>query len=113
MSSEFNLMPLPGSGLQRPNDTGGERGVFGPGSGGPKEVTYVTQARLGPGGCGHAANSATPRQHRAPTAADAGRVTSQATTMEPATPQRTADARRMAPAPTTEPITVCVVDTGT
>ena len=32
--------------------------------------------------------------------------------MLPATPQRTADSRRDAPAPITEPVIVCVVETG-
>ena len=33
--------------------------------------------------------------------------------MLPATPQRTADARRAVPTPTMAPVMVCVVDTGT
>ena len=36
----------------------------------------------------------------------------QAITMFPATPQRTAESRREAPAPITEPEIVCVVETG-
>ena len=36
----------------------------------------------------------------------------QARRMFPATPQRTAFSRRVAPAPSTEPDTVCVVETG-
>ena len=43
----------------------------------------------------------------------AGSVTTQATTMLPATPQRTAEARRAAPTPMIAPVMVCVVDTGT
>jgi len=39
-------------------------------------------------------------------------VTTQAVMTLPATPQRTADARRAAPAPMTQPVMVCVVDTG-
>src|SRR5581483_4662666 len=42
----------------------------------------------------------------------AGIVSSQANTMLPATPQRTADRRRVAPAPMTEPVTTCVVEIG-
>ena len=49
---------------------------------------------------------------RAPTAAAHGIVMIQAATMFPATPQRTADRRRDAPAPITEPEIVCVVETG-
>ena len=48
----------------------------------------------------------------APTRAAAGIVSTQATRMLPATPQRTAFSRRVAPAPSTEPEIVCVVDTG-
>ena len=36
----------------------------------------------------------------------------QAHTTRPATPQRTADSRRLAPTPTMPPVIVCVVDTG-
>ena len=36
----------------------------------------------------------------------------QAQTIEPAVPQRTADARRTDPTPTIAPVIVCVVDTG-
>src|SRR5512145_3002544 len=36
----------------------------------------------------------------------------QAVTIEPATPQRTAENRRLAPAPITQPEIVCVVETG-
>src|SRR4051812_50173286 len=43
----------------------------------------------------------------------AGSVTTQATTMLPATPQRTADSRRVAPTPMIEAVGMCVVDTGT
>ena len=39
-------------------------------------------------------------------------VMTQAIATSPAMPQRTADARRAAPAPITQPVTVCVVDTG-
>ena len=35
-----------------------------------------------------------------------------ATRMFPATPQRTAERRVLAPAPSTEPLIVCVVETG-
>ncbi len=41
--------------------------------------------------------------------ADAGMVRIQAQTMRPATPQRTADSRRIAPTPTIAPVIVCVV----
>src|SRR4029453_19393065 len=40
-------------------------------------------------------------------------VRSQAQTMRPATPQRTADRRRVAPTPTIAPVMVWVVETGT
>src|SRR3954451_16647428 len=43
----------------------------------------------------------------------AGSVTTQATTMLPATPQRTADSRRVAPTPMIEAVGTCVVETGT
>ena len=39
-------------------------------------------------------------------------VMTQAIITFPATSQRTADARRAAPAPITQPVMVCVVDTG-
>ena len=39
-------------------------------------------------------------------------VSTQAHTTRPATPQRTADSRRLAPTPTMAPVMVCVVDTG-
>jgi len=42
----------------------------------------------------------------------AGTVRTQAHTTRPATPQRTADRRRVAPTPTMAPVIVCVVDTG-
>ena len=48
----------------------------------------------------------------APTSAAHGIVSSQAVRMLPATPQRTAERRLAAPAPSTEPETVWVVDTG-
>src|SRR5918994_4392037 len=48
----------------------------------------------------------------APTAADAGRVSTQATTMLPATPQRTAETRLAAPAPMIAPEIVWVVESG-
>ena len=48
----------------------------------------------------------------APIAAAAGRVRSQATTMLPATPQRTADSRLPAPAPITPPAITWVVESG-
>ena len=41
-----------------------------------------------------------------------GMVRIQAHTTRPATPQRTADSRRLAPTPTMPPVIVCVVDTG-
>ena len=41
--------------------------------------------------------------------ADAGIVSTQAQTICPATPQRTADSRRVAPTPTIAPVIVCVV----
>ena len=44
--------------------------------------------------------------------AAAGRVSTQAATMLPATPQRTADSRLAAPAPITAPEMVWVVDSG-
>src|SRR5262245_64231837 len=43
----------------------------------------------------------------------AGIVSTQAQTICRATPQRTADRRRVAPTPTMEPVIVCVVLTGT
>ncbi len=48
----------------------------------------------------------------AATKADAGIVKTQAQTMVPATPQRTALARCVEPTPTMAPVMVCVVDTG-
>ena len=45
--------------------------------------------------------------------AAAGMVSTQAQTMRPATPQRTADSRRVEPTPTIAPVIVCVVLTGT
>ena len=45
-------------------------------------------------------------------AAAAGRVITQATTMSPATPQRTALRRFVAPTPMMEVVIVCVVETG-
>ena len=48
----------------------------------------------------------------AATAAAAGIVSTQATTMLPATPQRTAESRRVAPTPITDELMTCVVDTG-
>ena len=45
--------------------------------------------------------------------ADAGIVSSHAHTMRPATPQRTADSRRIEPTPMIAPVIVCVVLTGT
>ena len=47
-----------------------------------------------------------------PITAAPGRVRIQASAMLPATPQRTADRRRAAPAPITEPEMTCVVDSG-
>src|SRR5215203_1093700 len=44
--------------------------------------------------------------------AAAGMVRIQAQTTRPATPQRTADRRRVAPTPTMAPVIVCVVETG-
>lgn len=44
--------------------------------------------------------------------ADIGMVKTQAQTTRPATPQRTAESRRVAPTPTIEPVMVCVVLTG-
>ena len=48
----------------------------------------------------------------APTSPAQGIVMIQARRMFPATPQRTALSLRDAPAPRTEPLTVCVVETG-
>src|SRR3954463_8993552 len=48
----------------------------------------------------------------AATIAAAGRVTIQAITMFPATPQRTADRRLVEPTPMMAEVIVCVVDTG-
>src|SRR3954464_1642619 len=45
--------------------------------------------------------------------ADAGIVRTQAQTIRPATPQRTADRRRIEPTPMIAPVMVCVVLTGT
>ncbi len=42
-----------------------------------------------------------------------GIVRIQAQTIRPATPQRTAESRRVAPTPTIAPVIVCVVLTGT
>lgn len=39
-------------------------------------------------------------------------VSTQAQTIRPATPQRTAESLRVEPAPTTAPVMVCVVETG-
>src|ERR671933_990686 len=44
--------------------------------------------------------------------ADAGSVSTQATTMLPATPQRTAETRLAAPAPMIPPEITCVVESG-
>ena len=52
------------------------------------------------------------RKHTADTAAEAGRVTTHATTIEDATFHLTADARRDAPTPTIAPVMVWVVETG-
>src|SRR3954470_20805265 len=43
----------------------------------------------------------------------AGSVTTQAITMLPAIPHRTADSRRVAPTPMIDVVVICVVDTGT
>src|SRR3954447_1392226 len=48
----------------------------------------------------------------APPIADAGSVRTQAVTMLPATPQRTAEKRLAAPAPMIPPLMTCVVDSG-
>ena len=48
----------------------------------------------------------------APTSPAHGMVITQATRMLPATPHRTADSLRVAPAPSTEPEIVWVVETG-
>ena len=48
----------------------------------------------------------------APTSPAAGSVTAHATAMLPASPQRTAENFLLAPAPITEPVIVCVVETG-
>ena len=55
-----------------------------------------------------------PARSRWPAAmsAEAGIVSTQAQTIWPATPQRTADRRRVAPTPTIAPVIVCVVLTG-
>ena len=45
--------------------------------------------------------------------ADAGMVSTHAQTIRPATPQRTADRRRIDPTPMIAPVIVCVVLTGT
>ena len=50
---------------------------------------------------------------RAPIANAAGIVSTQAQTIWPATPHRTADSRRVAPTPTIAPVIACVVLTGT
>src|SRR3954470_21126472 len=49
----------------------------------------------------------------AATAPAAGRVTTHARTILPATPQRTADSRRVAPTPMIDVVVMWVVDTGT
>ncbi len=54
----------------------------------------------------------TGNQTPAATSAAAGMVSTQANTMFPATPQRTAESRRVAPAPITAPETTCVVESG-
>src|SRR5258707_2691862 len=48
----------------------------------------------------------------APIRAEIGIVRTHAQTMRPATPQRTAERRRVAPTPTIAPVMVCLVDTG-
>jgi len=48
----------------------------------------------------------------APTSAAQGIVSTHARMMFPATPHRTAESLVLAPAPSTEPLTVCVVETG-
>ena len=48
----------------------------------------------------------------APTSQAQGMVRIHATRMFPATPQRTAESRVLAPAPSTAPLIVCVVETG-
>jgi len=48
----------------------------------------------------------------APTRPAAGNVSTQATAMLPAMPQRTAASPRVAPEPMTHPVIVCVVETG-
>src|SRR5437773_2048950 len=48
----------------------------------------------------------------APMSAAMGMVRTQAHTMRPATPHRTAESRRVAPTPTMAPVMVCVVETG-
>src|SRR6185503_797753 len=45
--------------------------------------------------------------------AELGMVSTQAQTMRPATPQRTAETFCAEPTPTMEPVMVCVVETGT
>ena len=45
--------------------------------------------------------------------AAAGIVNTQAAAIDRATPQRTADSRRVAPTPITDEVITCVVDTGT
>jgi hypothetical protein len=51
-------------------------------------------------------------QHNAETAAAQGMVRIQAVTMLPATPQRTAEIRRVAPTPMIEVLITCVVEIG-
>ena len=48
----------------------------------------------------------------APTSPAHGIVITQATRMFPATPHRTAERRWVAPAPSTQPLITCVVETG-
>ena len=55
-------------------------------------------------------NHTTSSAAAAPTAADAGRVSTQPTAMRPTVRQRTFDPRRPRPEPMTEPDATCVVD---
>ena len=73
---------------------------------------HVDLPRAGAEAEPHAKITFTGHHIPAATSAAAGIVRTQATTMFPATPQRTAESRFVAPAPMTAPDTTCVVESG-
>jgi len=103
-----------GDGTRRPRRLDRERPALG--SAGRRWTS-----RRGRGGCFAALKAigdydaphifATQNVH-APISAAMGIVKTNAQTMRPATPQRTAESLRMAPTPTMAPVMVCVVETG-